>query len=369
MKRAFLISFVAILAIFLFLAGTKVLQFRAMGAAGENAQPPPESVASVKVQTDEWRTSIQSIGTLVSVQGIDLSAEVAGLVAKIAFENGAAVSQGDLLIQLDSSLEEAQLRAAEADARLARLDLDRSSRLLEGRTISQAELDSVVARQVQTEARVEEIKAIVARKSIHAPFDGVVGIREVNVGQFVNPGQKLVSVQSLDPVYVNFSLPQQELSRIEPGMQVEVSTDAFPDATFQGEVSAIDPDVDTTTRTVAVQATLANPQGKLRPGLFVRVALVLPGERSVLIIPQTAVLAATSGDSVFVVEGGEPRKVRQQFVRLGQSKGDFVEVTQGLTAGQEVVSAGVFKLRNDMPVTINNDSEPASHLAPEPDNK
>ena len=355
------------------IAGVKGLQIRALIAAGKTMVPPPEAVTTAVVQAETWETTLNAIGSFAAVQGVTLSAEVAGTVSKIDFESGANVAADAVLVELDTSVEQAQLRSAEATADLARLNLTRARELRGQNTNSQADLDSADAQAKQASAQVDNLRAILAKKHISTPFSGRAGIRLVNIGQFLPVGTPIVSVQALDPIFLNFSLPQQQLGQVAEGLVARVSTDAHPGRVFEGKVTAINPDLDSTTRSVKLQVTLPNAESFLRPGMFGTVSIVLPATTPVIVIPATAVLYAPYGDTVFVVEEkknedtGELQKVvRQQFVRLGTARGDFVAVTSGLKAGDTVVSAGVFKLRNGSVVSIHNELAPDAQLAPKP---
>lgn len=359
--------------VFLVLAGVKAMQIRAMIGQASAMQIPPEPVTSAEVKQETWQPTFSAVGSISAVQGVTVSAEVGGAVDRIAFDSGATVKQGDLLVQLDVASEEAQLRAEEANAELARLDIERARDLVERKVIAKSEWDAAEAKYKQAVARVENFRALIAKKTIRAPFAGRLGIRQVNLGQIVEVRQPIVSLQSLDPVYVDFSLPQQRLAALEVGMKVEVTTDAVPDRKFAGTLTALNSSIDAATRSVPLQGTLENKDHLLRPGMFAKVEVVLPQEKPVLVIPATAVAYAPYGDSVFVIEQQKDEKsgqsglvLRQQFVRLGDTKGDFVTVTQGLTAGQQIVSTGVFKLRNGAPVMINNELAPKPQLAPKP---
>ena len=357
-----------------FLFGTKRAQFSAMAAAGASMVPPPETVTAAAVKADTWEHSIDVTGTFAAVQGVTVSAEVAGKVAKLSFDAGAAVQQGDVLVQLDTSTEEAQLRAAESTAALAELNLTRARELREKNTNSPADLDSANAQAKQAAAAADVIRAVIAKKTIRAPFAGRLGIRLVNLGQNLKEGDAIVTLQTLDPIFVNFSVPQQRLSALAPGTVVRVKTDAAPGEVFAGKVNAINPDVDPATRNVRVQATITNNSAeKLRPGMFASVEIVLPTQESVLAIPATAVLYAPYGDSVFIItekknekSGQVEQTLHQQFVRLGTARGDFVAVESGLKAGDRVVTSGVFKLRSDMAVVVDNKLAPDAQLAPKP---
>ena len=357
------------------LAGIKGLQFKTMFAQGANFAPPPETVTTAEVKPDTWQPTLTAVGSVAAVQGVMLSAEMAGAVKNIAFESGATVRAGELLVELDSSVEQAQLRSALASADLARLNLERARDLRGKSMMSQADLDSAEAQAKQANAQIDNIRAVIAKKTIRAPFAGRAGIRQVNLGQFLDNGAAIVTLQSLDPVYVDFALPQQNLSQLGVGMTVRVTTDAFPGQSFTGKLTAINSEVDAVTRNVRLQATLANPAGKLRPGMYVNVAADLPEMERVLMIPATAVLYAPYGDSVFVVEDKKDEKtgavgkvLNQKFVRLGKTRGDFVVVVSGLDVDQTIVTTGVFKLRNGMSVVVDNKLAPNFQLAPKPAN-
>lgn len=353
----------------------KTRQFKAMDAAGANMVYPPTTVSALPAKQDTWEDSMMSPGSLNAVQGVTVAAEVPGKVARIAFEPGAAVQAGDLLIQLDTSIEEAQLRAAEAAAELAQASLNRANELRQSNTNSPADLDVADAQAKQALAQAEGIRAVIAKKSIRAPFAGRLGLRFVNLGQILREGDAITTLQTLDPIYVNFSLPQQRLTQLTRGTGVRVTSDAAPGERFAGTINAISPEIDPVTRNIRLQATLANRDEKLRPGMYASVEVLLPTQAAVLVIPVTAVLYAPYGDSVFVVEeqksgkGGQPRKVlRQQFVRLGTARGDFVSVMEGLKDGDMVVSVGGFKLRPGMPVVIDNSLALDPQLGPKPRN-
>jgi membrane fusion protein, multidrug efflux system len=359
------------------LVGIKMLQFQAMGAnaAKMATMIPPTKVTVAEVRADSLHPRLASVGSVVAVQGVTVSTEADGTVRNIAFEAGAMVNAGDVLLTLDTEVEEAQLRAAEATAEWARVSFKRAQELLASRTISQAELDSADAEVKQAEANADNIRAVIAKKNVRAPFAGRLGIRRISVGQYLNRGSPIVSLHSLDPVFVEFSLPQQRLGEVNEGLNVEVTSDAYADQTFEGKVTAVNPDVDSATRNVRLQATLANPEGRLRPGMFVSIGLILERSENVLLIPATAVLHAPYGDSVYVVaegeagaEGKKPLVVNQQPVRLGARYGDFVVVNEGVKAGDKLVSSGVFKLRPKMPVEIDNTLAPEAQLQPKPSN-
>ena len=357
------------------LASLKLLQFQTLFAQGANFVQPPTTVTTTEVKQDTWQPTLTAVGSVTAVQGVQISAEVAGTVKHIAFESGAAVQKGDLLVELDTGVEQAQLRSAIASVELAHANQERTRDLRGKKMIAQADLDTDEAQAKQAEAQIDNIQAVIAKKTIRAPFAGRVGIRQVNLGQFLNTGDPIVTLQALDPVYVDFSMPQQRLAQLKTGLTVQVSTDAFPERNFKGALTAINPEVDTVTRNVRLQATLANPQGLLRPGMYVDVAAVLPAIEAVRVIPATAVLYAPYGDSVFVVEDQRDEKtgktgkvLNQRFVRLGKTRGDFVIVESGLDVGQTIVTTGVFKLRNGMAVVIDNKLAPDFQTDPKPTN-
>jgi len=334
---------------------------------------PPTTVSSATVQASDWAPVLSSVGSISPVQGAVIAAELGGTVSEVLFQNGGTAKKGDVLMRLDTSSETAQLHTAEADVALAKADLDRAQDLAKRKIISQSELDSADSKYKQKAGTVDNMRSMIGKKELHAPFDGQLGIRQVNVGQTINAGQLVVALTALDPVFVDFALPQQNLSKLKEGLEVRVNSDAIAGAEFKGNLSAINPMVDTVTRNVTLQATLENPKRVLRPGMFVKVDVVLPIKEKTLVVPGSAISYAPFGDSVFIIEkkknektGKEDQVLRQQFVRIGEARGDFVAINDGLKAGQTVVSTGVFKLRNGMEVTINNTLAPKPQLNPNP---
>ena len=361
--------------VLLILLGTKALQFGAMAEAGKNGGPWPEAVSTFIVEQQIWEQSLSAVGSIEPIQGIELEAEAPGIVKAINFENGESVEKDALLVQLDVQVERAQLRAAEAIARLAEVEYERAKTLRSSGSVTQSQLDRAIADQEKAIAEVENLKAVIDRKTIRAPFTGKVGIRQINLGQYVPQGATIVSLQANEKVFVNFTLPQQALARIKTGMTVELTSDVYQGKVFTGEITALSPQLDPITRTVEVQGTLDNQEGLLRAGLFVRVNVALPEQNEVLVVPSTAILYAPYGNSVFKVEtaideaGNETGLVvKQHFVRIGERRGDFIAIKQGLEAGDQIVSAGAFKLRNNSSVMINNDLAPEPKLDPTPDN-
>lgn len=354
------------------LADIKLLQFKKMTSGGDMAMPPA-TVTSAEVKQDNWAPLLSAVGSVNAAQGAVVSAELGGTVAEVKFQNGGVAKAGDVLLRLDTSSEDAQLKSAQADVDLARKDLERARDLAARKVISKAELDAAESKFNQKQGALDNMRAMIAKKEVRAPFDGQLGIRQVNVGQMINPGQQVVSLQALDPIYVDFALPEKHLPQLAPGLEVHVRTEAFPGREFVGKLTAINSAVDAATRNVSLQATMENRDGLLRPGMFAKVDVVLPSKEPVLAIPATAIAYAPYGDSVFVIEkkkdaksGKESQVIRQQFIRTGETRGDFVAVLQGLKPGETVVSSGVFKLRNGMPVAINNQLAPKSELNPSP---
>jgi membrane fusion protein (multidrug efflux system) len=373
MIRKVLIAVFVVLLVVGTLAGVKTLQIRTLMAAGKSYASPPESVSSVLAREEKWQGTITAIGSVTAVQGVTVTPELAGIIHEIAFESGAVVAKDALLVRLDTSTEEAQLHALEAQEELARLTLARERSLRSQNMVPQSELETAEATLKQTQGMADATRAIIQKKTIRAPFAGRLGIRLVNLGQYLDTGKPIVSLQSLTPIYADFSLPQQELARLQTGMRVRVTTDAYPERQFEGKLTAINPDLDPQTRSVGLQATFENAEQLLRPGMFARVEVLLPEERAVLVVPATSVLSAPYGDSVYVIES-KPGKdsgkaelvVRQQFIRTGSARGDFVSVETGLKPGERIVSAGIFKLRNGMSVIENNELSPKNELAPRP---
>jgi membrane fusion protein, multidrug efflux system len=369
MKKRIIFSLVAMVVVIGVLGGIKGLQINRMIAQGSQFVPPPEPVTTAPVVSEPWESFLTSVGSLEAVEGITVSAELSGKVVRIPFEAGSRVRAGDILMEQDTTSEAAQLRSAEAAVALKRLEIERSRALLAKRAISKAQYDSAEAQFKQAVAEADIIRAVIGKKTVRAPFDGRLGIRLINLGQILKEGAPIVSLQKIDPIFVNFSLPQQQLSQIRPDLTVRITTDALPGRAVEGKITAINPEIDATTRNVRVQATVENPDEMLRPGMFVNVAVVLPELKPVVAIPATAVLYAPYSDSVFVLEEKKTGKVvRQQFVRLGEKRGDFVAVVSGVKAGSTVVSTGVFKLRNGQAVVVDNRLAPEFKIAPKPGN-
>jgi len=411
MKKKIAFSILGLLLVIGVLGGVKTLQIKDLIAAGQAAQVPPTAVAPTSVEQASWETTLRSIGTMEAAQGVMVTADVSGRVAELAFDGGESVQKGDVLLAQETTTEEAQLSAAESDLALAESNQKRVKRLYDSKVISQSEYDATNSALNAAKAQLANIKSVIQKKRIVAPFSGRLGLRMVDIGQDLGQGVPIVSLQATDKMRVNFSLPQQALSQVRRGLDVRVSTDAVPGKIFLGQISAINTEIDESTRTVKVQAAIGNQiiddQPALLPGMFASVEVVLNLEKEVLMIPLTAVNFATYGDSVFVLEEAEassdqgaasaqstatssapevaseqgataakganqnlaePKlKARQQFVQLGERRGDFVEVTKGLEAGQQLANDGVFKLRNGASVILSEGGKKPS-LTPNPDN-
>ena len=368
--KTVLLSIAGILLVVGLLAGTKVLQISTLIKQNKTATLPPEVVTSFQAKEQQWESLVTSVGSLEAVQGVTITAEVSGKVTNIAFEPGTKVKAGDLLLQQDIAAETAQLRSAEAAVDLARITLERSKKMLATKVVAESNYDNAEASLKQAHAQADGIRAAIAKKTIRAPFSGRLGIRLVNIGQIIKEGEAIVSLQNLDSIYVNFLVPQQQLPLIRLGYTVRLSSDGLPPGRMlEGTVTAINPDVDAASRNIRIQATVTNALEELRPGMFAQVTVVLPESKPVLTVPATAVLYAPYSDSVFLVEEakeGGGKVVHQQFVRLGERRGDFVAVTSGLKPEQTLVSTGAFKLRNGQSVVVDNTLSLEFKLAPQP---
>ena len=370
-KRIILTLIVAVLVI----AGLAFAKFEQVQAAMKQMsfQPPPTAVTTIIAKKEDWATSLKAIGTVVPVQGVTVSADLPGIVDRISFDSGKVVQAGDVLVQLDVRQEKAQLAAAEAQRDLARLNFERMKSLVEQGAVPRADYDQAAAEKSSTEAKVGEIRATIERKTIHAPFTGVLGIRQVNLGQYLAAGNPIVPLQSLNPIYVNFGVPQQNAVKVRVGQRVQVSANDMPGLRFEGRVNAIDSVVDEATRNVNVQVTLANPKGKLHPGMFVETELQTGGAQSVITLPGSSISYAPFGDSVFVVadvkdpNGKLYKGVRQQFVKVDKSRGDQVAIRSGIAPGDEIVTSGTFRLRNNAAIKVNNKVQPSNSPNPNPE--
>jgi membrane fusion protein (multidrug efflux system) len=350
-------------------------QFQAMG-------PPPEAVGSASATAETWETTVSAVGSISSLRSVAVSNEVPGTVSKIRFDSGQIAKEGQVLVELDADVERAQVASADARRDLANRNAERSRKLAAGNVISKAQLDDIEAQFKTATTDTAALRAQAERKIIRAPFRGRLGIRAVNVGQYLTPGTTITTIDAMGGNYVDFTLPQEELSIVAVGLPVRATMEGAKEP-MTGTISAIDPTVDQTTRNVKVRASIPELPGTPRPGSFVTVEVIKPTKAEVVAVPTTAIVHASFGDSVFVIEdkkpgspgmdktpAGKPVKIaRQQFVRTGAQRGDFVAITKGVTAGQQVVSAGAFKLRNNAPIVVDNTVQAKPELAPTPPNR
>ncbi len=352
----------------------KFFQIRAGMAMAVKFAPSPAAVTSSIAKAQTWQPVLTVVGSMRAVNGVLVSTDLAGIVSQISFESGSEVKKGDLLVKLDTRQEEAQLHSAQAKRELARINLERQRALIAQKAVAQSDFDSAQSEFSQDDAAVEESQALIARKTIVAPFDGIAGIRQVDLGQYLNVGSTIAPLQSLDPIYVEFSVPQQDIDKVGTGKKLHIRADGVDGKQFDGVVTAIDSKVDEATRNITVQGTIRNPDHLLRPGMYVNVDVLLPEQAGVVAIPSTAIEYAPYGDSVFIVKDMPPgsdgksagKEVVQQFVKLGATRGDQVAVLSGVHPGDEVVTSGVFKLRSNAPVTVNNNVQPDENPNPNP---
>lgn len=397
MTKRVLLTIVGLVLLISVIAGIKILQILRMNESGAAFVAPPELVTTAVVRADSWESQLTAVGSLEAAQGVTVAAELPGKVVQIAFESGAMVKEGGVLIRQNTASEQAQLSGAEAGVELAKLNHNRLLKLLKKKLISKSEFDVARATLRQAVAEADNIRSVIAKKVIRAPFTGRLGIRQIDLGQILSEGEGIVSLQAFDPIFVNFLLPQRQIAQITKGTQVRMTADASPDRVIEGTITAINPEVDAATRNIRVQASVLNSDELLRPGMFVNVAVILPARKDVLMIPATAVLYAPYSDSAFVVESavaeesaaaedsavaedsaaennkdevaGKPAQVlRQQFIRLGEKRGDYVAVLSGLQENEIVVSSGVFKLRNGQSVKVDNTLSPDFSINPKPEN-
>jgi membrane fusion protein (multidrug efflux system) len=334
---------------------------------------PPVTVSAIKTEMHAWQPQLSAVGSLRAVRGVDVTSEIAGLVRSLHFKSGDRAAAGQLLVQLNADADVAQLRALEAAAKLARTTYERDKAQFEIEAVSKAQLDAAAADLKSKQAQAAQQAAIVDKKTIRAPFAGRLGISSINPGQYLNPGEKIVTLQELDPVYVDFSVPQQQLARITLGQKVVATTDTYPDQSFDGQITAIDPKVDPQTRNVQVEATLHNPKHQLLPGMFATVKVDSGAAEQLLTLPQTAVTYNPYGETVYLVvpgsngPDGKPTLIaKQTFVTIGPTRGDQVAILKGVNDGDLVVTSGQLKLKNGSELIINNTVQPSNEAAPAP---
>jgi membrane fusion protein (multidrug efflux system) len=373
MAKRFILMLVVMAALIGGLGFLKYRQVETAIAMGASYAPPPTAVSTVVAQRATWPSTLEVIGTAAAIQGVTVSADLPGTVDKIHFESGQSVKEGDILVELDIRQEKAQLANLEAQRDLAKIQYGRSQQLVQAGVISKSEYDNAAAQQKATEAQVGDIKAAIARKTIHAPFSGILGLRQISLGQYLAAGQAIVSLEALNPIYVNFGVPQQDTGKMAIGRSLKLSNGDLGGIEFEGKITAIDSLVNEQTRNIQVQATVGNKSGKLRPGMFVQVEVPLGKPRDVIPLPASAINYAPYGDSVYVVtdlkdpKGNTYKGVKQQAVKIEGSRGDQVAIISGVNPGDEVVSAGVFRLRNSAPVVVNNTVKPENNPNPNPD--
>jgi membrane fusion protein (multidrug efflux system) len=363
----------------------KALMGKGMNDFFDNMPQPSASITDYAAKEEEWADAEESVGTFVAINGTEVTTEAAGIVRSLSIEPGQPVKAGTVLVQLNTTNELAVLRSLEAAAKLATVQRDRWRELGKDKLVSQDEVEERSTTAATTLAQVEAQRVLIAQKTIRAPFSGVLGLRKVNLGQFVNPGDPIVTLQSMDPIFLDFSLPEQRVGQVLEGTPIRATVDALPGQTFEGKVTAIEPLVDVSTRNFKVQATLPNPDNNLRPGTFAHVGFDSGGVRKVVVIPQTAVSFNPYGNAVFVIskvkraEGemdmqgkpltGDKLIVKQRFIKTGATRGDLIAVTEGLKPGERIATSGLLKLRNDAEVTINNKVQPTANASPTPENR
>ncbi len=370
MIKRMLIMIICLVILFGGIFGWKWYSAQQAMAAFKAAPPPVAYISAQSAETRTWYPKLTAIGSLRAIQGVDVSTEVAGVVTTIGFQSGQHVDQGSVLLKLDAAADEAQLRSLQAQAKLAEIQYQRQNQLYKTRSTAKSSVDQAQAEYTQAQAQVAQQQALNDKKEIRAPFAGILGIRQVDLGQYLAPGTTIVTLQRLSPIYVDFSLPQQDLPKIHRGQTVEVTISGFGDSTFKGEITAINAKVDPSTRNIALQATIENKDGTLRPGMFANVAVVLPTQQNVVTVPQTAISYNPYGDFIYVLDktdqkrDGEPvYKADRQFVETGETRGDFVQLTGDIKPGTLVVTAGQVKLRPGALAVINKNSPPPEYSA------
>lgn len=372
MFKRMLIMLIVVVVLFGGIFGYKAIGNYFMNQFFDNMPMPPAAITATKVSQDTWQPYLNTVGSFAAVNSTELTTEASGIISRIQFENGAAIKKGQLLVQLDDSVDQAELARLQAAEKLAKLEQSRLERLFRDKGVSELELRRRESEAAQASAAVASQQARIAQKSLFAPFDGVAGIRQVSLGQLLTGGTAVVTLQSLDPIYLNFTLPEQQLTMVELGKPLSIQVDAFGEQRFTGEITAIAPAIRESSRSVDVQATFANPQQQLRPGMFARVQLNSGNSNQVTLIPQTAVQFNPYGNSVFVISEQDGKKTAQQrFISTGETRGDLIAVNAGLTVGEMVATSGLLKLRNGAVVEIveNGPARPSADLNPTPANQ
>ena len=376
MNRRLLLMLVACALVFGAVFGFKWYGNRMMNQAFDNLPVPPATISTTKAFEDTWPLTLAAVGTLRAVRGTDVTTEASGIVDSIEFESGDSVDHGDVLVTLDRATDFAELAALEAQAALGEQELSRAQNLITSAAISKAEVDHRAAEALAARANVDAQRARIAQKVIRAPFAGALGIRRIDLGQYIEAGTAIVSLQSLDPIYVNFKLPQQLLANVRVDLPVQIEIEAFQHRKFGGRMTAIEPRVEESTRNFEAQATLANEDHSLRPGMFAQVQVDLGSDENLIVVPQTSISYNPYGDSVWVVVaatgdgtgGGQGLTVERRIVKLGRRRGDLVQVVSGVVVGEEIATSGLLKLRNGIGVIVNNDIQPGAETEPRPPN-
>jgi len=363
-----------VVAVLIFIGG--VLGFKMMMAMGtkkflSSMSVPPQSVSTLTATSEDWQQELTAVGSLRAINGADISSELAGIVDTLSFDSGSDVEAGAVLAHLRDEDDVAHLNALEASEKLAQVTLGRDLKQLKAQAVSQATVDTDIATLDSAKAQVVQQQAVLDKKTIRAPFAGHLGIRQVDMGQYLNPGAAIVTLQQLDPLYVDFNVPEKSLGQIAIGEKATAKTDAVPDASFDGEISAINSKVDEATRNVQVRAVFKNPGHKLLPGMFAAVTLTIGDVQKQLTLPQTAITYNPYGDTVFVVAKDDKGKpiAQQNFVTLGATRGDQVAILSGIKDGDEIVTSGQLKLRNGIPLAINNEIQPTNDVNPKPEDR
>ncbi|RUO38305.1 efflux transporter periplasmic adaptor subunit [Aliidiomarina shirensis] len=369
-KRMVLMLVLSII-VFGLIFGLKAVGTYSMNNFFDNMPAPTATITATEVSEETWREQTTSIGSFRAVNGTHLSAQVGGVITSIQFENGTAVEEGDVLVTLDTDIDEAERARLAAQLEIARTEAERLKPLAESQNISESDVARAESEVAQVSAALQAQDALIRQKTIRAPFSGTLGIRQVNLGEYVAPGTPLVSLQSTDPIYLNFTLPEQRIADVHLGMAITASVDAYQNELFTGEITALAPQVQESTRSIEIQASFANAEAKLMPGMFSRVALDIAEPRSVLVIPRTAVQFNPFGNVVYVISGDDELQVQQRLIKTGQVQGDLIEVSEGLELGERIATSGLLKLRNNAAVKINDDPDvqPPAEREPRPANR
>ena len=380
-----MLMLIVVLAVFGGVFAIKAVMNKGMNDFFDSMPQPAATVTDWTAKQEDWVDAQQAVGTFVAVNGTDVTTEAGGVVRSLSIDVGKPVKAGTVLAQLNTANELAVLKSLEASARLAVVQRDRWQALARDKLVSQAEAEERATQAATAQAQVEAQRALIAQKTIRAPFDGVLGIRKANLGQYLNPGDAIVSLQALDPIYLDFTLPEQRTGEVKRGSAIRARVDALPGEVFEGEVTAVEPQVDPATRNFRVQATLSNPDHALRPGTFAHVGFDTGESRRVVVVPQTAISFNPYGNAVYVIQEAERAPgekdmqgkpltgtklvVKQRFVKTGAARGDLIAVTDGLKPGERVATSGLLKLRNDAEVVVNNKIQPTTSAAPAPENR